>query len=129
MLLIVPFCLRLLPLRKIEGFFMPAFLRSKKCAAWAGRIANRKQHLMQIIQTLHRKGRRAALLLLAPLALGLAWAEPMPTPQPATDAKPAKSAGKKPVVTKLPTIVVTAATRNPQSIDTTATTKIGRAHV
>jgi vitamin B12 transporter len=95
----------------------------------AGRIANRKQVTMQIIQPLHRKGRHffPALLLLAPLALGLAWAEPMPSPKPADDAKPVEptdrtAASKTPVITKLPTIVVTAATRNTQPVDTTATT-------
>jgi vitamin B12 transporter len=149
-LLLAPSGLRLLPLRKIEGFFVPAFLRfgkNKKSAALAGRIANRKQVTMQIIQPLHRKGFFHSLFtlsLLAPLVLGLAWADPAPTsptpqtPQAAASAAPATTAktaaqaktkaasttnAAKPesAVTPLPAIVVTAATRNTQPPDTTAT--------
>ena len=161
MLLLAPSGLRLLPpLRKIEGFFCacaPPVWGKKKSAALAGRIANRKQVTMQIIQPLHRKGLRRlfTLSLLAPLALGLAGADPnqtspastsSPPPastttatQPAGTAKPAAqaktqaastaaktstpgTAKPQPAVTQLPTIVVTAATRNTQPVDTTATT-------
>ena len=123
----------------------------KKSAAWAGRIANRKQVIMQIIQSVHRKGLRLlpALLLFTPLAFTPVWADPPPvvagpTPpvtaptQPRATAKsdaqakgtvaskPAEtstaSSGKSQPVVTLPTIVVTAATRNTQPIDTTATT-------
>ena len=137
------------PLRKIEGFFVPAFLRfgeNKKSAALAGRIANRKQVTMQIIQPLHRKGFFHSLItlsLLAPMALGITRADPTTTlpsqtPQSTVSAKPATSAKAGPqaktktastttaakpqtAVTQLPTIVVTAATRNAQPPDTTAT--------
>ena len=85
---------------------------------------------MQNIHSLHRTARRLllALVLLAPLALGLASAEPLPPPQsPAStgtvdpNAKPIP-VKEKPAVKKLPTIVVTAATRNAQSPETTAAT-------
>jgi vitamin B12 transporter len=107
-------------------------------AALAGRIANRKQVTMQIIQPLLRRSFRhyLALLLLAPLTLGLAGADPIPSPVPAPNAKAvapatqakteaastADTAKPQPVVRELPTIVVTAATRNTQPVDTTATT-------
>ena len=97
---------------------------------------------MQIIQPLHRKGLRRlfTLSLLAPLALGITWADPAPTPTTPSQTSPATApartkASSKPVatstastattpsgVTQLPTIVVTAATRNTQPVDTTATT-------
>ena len=95
---------------------------------------------MQNIQQLHRTGRRLrtgrrqplALLLLAPLALGLAWADPIPPPAPAPTPAPKTSAvdpnaqpirpRNAPAVMKLPTIVVTSATRDTQPVDTTATT-------
>jgi vitamin B12 transporter len=108
----------------------------------AGRIANRKQVTMQIIQPLHRKGFLHSLItlsLLAPLAFGITWADPAATPatpQTSSATTPAKTkAASKPAntstaktatppsgVTQLPTIVVTAATRNTQPVDTTATT-------
>jgi vitamin B12 transporter len=149
---LAPFGLRLLPLRKIEGFFVPAFLRleKKKSAAWAGRIANRKQVTMQIRQSLHRKGFFHALFTLgifAPFAFGIVQADPAPTTPaqnttaPASTSSTAKtaaptktSAASKPAqasassttalqpdVKTLPTIVVTAATRTAQPPDTTAT--------
>ena len=111
---------------------MPSFLRSgkKRNAALACRIAHRKQVTMQLLQTPHRTVRRHLLIfvLLAPLALGLAWADPLPSPQLAPNAKPlnpnrtADTSKPKAAVKQLPTIVVTAATRNPQAPDTTATT-------
>jgi vitamin B12 transporter len=128
---------------------VPAFLRfgeNKKSAALAGRIANRKQVTVQIIQPLHRKGFFHSLItlsLLAPLALGITRADPTATlpsqtPQSTVSAKPATSAKAgpqaktktastttaakpQPAVTQLPTIVVTAATRNAQPPETTAT--------
>jgi vitamin B12 transporter len=167
-----PSGLRLLPLRKIEGFFAPAFVRSEKSAALAGRIANRKQVTMQIIQSLRRNGLRflAAVLLLTPVLSGTTRAASSPTsasspPTPAAPTANAKSTASsqtqattastvkpassesapasetagtpqplptpqapgqaslsQPEITKLPTIVVTAATREPQSPETTATT-------
>jgi len=114
---------------------------------------------MQIIQSLHRTGRRLRkgishslfiLSLLAPLAFGIVWADPSSTPTPQTSpatapAKPvtsaktsapsktkaasttaktsaASTAKPQPGVMPLPTIVVTAATRNAQPVATTATT-------
>jgi vitamin B12 transporter len=137
---------------------MPAFLRDKNSAAWAGRIANRKQVIMQIIQPVQRKALRrlATILLLTSYSSTMIWAaadstapspasppspkvptgktstaqasastttaakttqipEIIPTPQSPADAT---SAG----VATMPTIVVTAATRSTQPIDTTATT-------
>ena len=99
---------------------------------------------MKNTQSLRRAGHRpspALLLLLAPLALGLAWADPIPSlgSAPNTNAvspaapartKAAPTAAKtstadtakpQPAVTQLPIIVVTAATRNTQPVDTTAT--------
>jgi vitamin B12 transporter len=97
-------------------------------------------------QKIHRKGspRLLANFLVAPLILGLAWADPAPTtsttstpPKQTASAAPksaakttaaapataSSSSSKNPTgVTKLPTIVVTAATRDPQPPDTTATT-------
>src|SRR5258708_28866140 len=65
----VPSCLRLLPCGRSKAFLC---LRSsvwgkKKSAALAGRIANRKQVTMQIIQPLHRKGLRRLFILRHPL--------------------------------------------------------------
>lgn len=101
---------------------------------------------MQIIQPLHRKGFFHSLItlsLLAPMALGITRADPTTTlpsqtPQSTVSAKPATSAKAGPqaktktastttaakpqtAVTQLPTIVVTAATRNAQPPETTAT--------
>ena len=89
---------------------------------------------MQIVQKLHRKGTSLfTLVVILSLTLGLAAADPAATPaQPAGNAKkttsakaPAKTATSTPDVpsgvTQLPTIVVTAATRNPQPVATTAT--------
>ncbi|HEV3271085.1 MAG TPA: TonB-dependent receptor [Candidatus Methylacidiphilales bacterium] len=105
---------------------------------------------MQNTQQLHRTARRLrkgffhsliTLGLLIPLALGITRADPAPAPppqtsqaaasaKPATSAKtaaPAKSptasatAKPQPAVPQLPVIVVTAATRNTQPVDTTAT--------
>jgi len=147
-LLLAPFCLRLLPLRKIEGFFVPALLRFQNSAASAGRIANRKQVTMQIIQSLHRKSLPYlfTLSLLAPMALGIAGADPATTTpsqssqsaapatakttsqgKTATASTPAKSSKAsptqpQPTITESPMIVVTAATRTPQPQETTAAT-------
>ena len=104
---------------------------------------------MQIVQ-LHRNKRRflPALLLLAPLALGIIRADPAPAVAPTQPTGTAKSTAKtnapakapaasaatatpvpaagtsssQPGVRSLPTIVVTAATRNTQPVETTATT-------
>jgi len=97
-----------------------------KNAALAGRIANRKQVIMQILQPLHRKGISLVIAsLLALFALGLASADPAAQPAPSTKA-PAKTAAAAPAaqpgVTKLPTIVVTAATGTTQPVATTAST-------
>lgn len=125
---------------------MPAFLRlgeKKKSVALAGRIANRKQVTMQIIQPFHRKGFFHSLITLSflvSLATGIALADPAPTstapPQTSSTTAPAKTkAASKPAttstastatppsgVTQLPTIVVTAATGNTQPVATTAST-------
>ena len=90
---------------------------------------------MQIIQPLHRKGFSHSLFtlsLLVSLATGIAFADPAPTPAIApakTKVAPTSSktsttstSTSQPAVTQLPTIVVTAATRNAQPVDTTATT-------
>jgi vitamin B12 transporter len=89
---------------------------------------------MQIIQPLHRKGLLHSLFtlsLLAHFALGITRADPAPTSQPPTSsttaqtktktASTASTAKPQPAVTQLPTIVVTAATRNLQPPNTTAT--------
>src|ERR1700734_383625 len=84
---------------------------------------------MQNIQPFHYQGHRRSitLLLLAPLALGIAWADPIPSPVATTNTG-AVDPNSQPVrpedtsIKKLPTIVVTAATRNTQPVDTTATT-------
>lgn len=85
---------------------------------------------MQINQSLRRQRqgvrRSFALLILTPLLLGLSWADPAPT-TPAKPAPKAKAAPQPKTATQLPpatphVIVVTAATRNPQPPDTTATT-------
>jgi vitamin B12 transporter len=124
----------------MKAFLCPRFPRQEK-RALAGRIANRKQVTMQITQTLHRKGLRRLFLLsfLTPLALGVASAAPATTPpaqRPSSTTASAKtkaptstsaktssasSAKSQPADTQLPKIVVTAATRNPQPLDTTAT--------
>jgi len=161
---LAPFGLRLLSLRKIEGSFMPAFLRfgeTQKSAAWAGRIANRKQVTMQIRQPLHRTGSIRSLFTLGLLGLfaaGTAHAAATDSTQSTSTAKsttssatsaPAKTASATPTpsdtatnpslpiptpqspagattsedsIKKLPTIVVTAATRETQSPETTAAT-------
>ncbi len=102
---------------------------------------------MQIIQPLHRKGLRRLFILniIAPLALGIAWADPNQTSPPTTAAaqpagtakaaqaktaaaSTASAAKPQPAVTQLPAIVVTAATRNPQPVATTATTSTVLTH-
>jgi vitamin B12 transporter len=96
---------------------------------------------MQKIQRLHRARLRFLfkLSLIAGLAMRVASADPAPTPAiSSTSAKPAKAAAAKasaapagktparadasaPAVIEMPVVLVTAATRNPQTIDTTAT--------
>jgi vitamin B12 transporter len=116
-------------------------------AAPAGRIAKRKQVIMQNPQQLRRRASLPALLFVT-LTFNLAPAQVLGPAQPATTApatapsastsarKPAakinpSAAGPysqpippvdTPTVDKLPTIVVTAATRTPQSPETTAST-------
>jgi len=126
-------------------------LGKKNSAASAGRIANRKQVIMQLPQPRHRKGNFLFTLgILAPLAVGITWAAPTGTApgqtapatasaSPATPAKasapaktptspaPAKAStasATQPPTDNTPnhTIVVTAATRKTQLVDTTATT-------
>ena len=120
---------------------MPSFLRFEKTAALARRHANRKQVPMQTNQTPRRAVRRRlfTFTLLAPLVFGLACADPLPPPRLAPNSQPAVSnpdtskpapahssttgsSKPQPAATRLPTIVVTAATRNSQPVDTTATT-------
>jgi vitamin B12 transporter len=77
--LLSPLSLRLLPLRKIEGFFVPAFSRlgNQKRAALAGRIANRKQVTMQIPH-FPRKAFRTILSLISNFKLAKNLRHPEP---------------------------------------------------
>jgi outer membrane receptor protein involved in Fe transport len=127
---------------------MPAFLRFQKSRRLAGRIANRKQVTMQNPQQLRGRASLPALLFvtltfnLAPAQV-LGPAEPAATvPATAKSASPSRQRpavkihptampgpysqpvppGDTPTADKLPTIVVTAATRTPQSVETTAST-------
>jgi vitamin B12 transporter len=137
-------------MRKTEGFFVPAFLRPEKHAALACRITHRKQVTMKIIHR-RRLGLLPTLGLVALYAVTLSpvasasdstTSSTTATSKPVTPSGTAKTApqGKtqatsastkrsttnsvqpQPAVAQLPTVVVTAATLNPQIPDTTATT-------
>jgi vitamin B12 transporter len=103
-----------------------------------GRPQKRKQITMQINSLSFSRKFIQALALVAPLAFGVAFADPSTTAtataktsstakaQPASAATNSTAAkGTAPAdgtITQLPTVIVTAATRKAQSIDTTATT-------
>ena len=136
-----------------RGLFYAVVLLPLETAASACRIAHRKQVIMQIIQSYYRKGHRSvAFFFVIPLMFGFVWADPAATtasqPVPAsTTAKPAtpaqanaktkpaaskpsssETSAPQPPVTQLDTIVVTAATRTPQSPDSTASTSTVLTH-